>query len=629
MWIAGSAALLVLAAAFALHLLVDPERLKKAARDGALAAWERELLMGDVRLDFFPRPSLRASKVSLANPRWAKDPHLLQAEVVRADLELIPLLTGKVRIRKLSLEGVRAGLEVADDGAVSWELAAAKSAQTTSAAPVEGEETLQLAAVHIRNAQIVFRRQRADAEPWRVEEAVVESLPGLKDVRVDARIVRYERPLRVKARFADLSAIGEKGAVTDGSVEFDWGAARLAASGRFPLEKSLQGQDLGASMKAQSIHELFAFFGIERAKTAPMRLSLRARGAGGSVQVSEIVASLGELRVTGEAQVELEPKARVHARLQSDRVDWLRAIADAGGTIKPPVRNQEVFHPDRVAWRAVTSIGALDGTADLSVKSLKLGNGIEVKNLKARVAYGDGRMEIAPFSGEMLGGSARGAMRFDGAKKKLRFELDGENLLLQRWFHERGAKIPFEGGPMKVKARLDFAGATYRELAASVTGPLWIRMGRGTWNNARAGEAEEKMVRIFLPKDGTEVAFECAAADLEFQAGRASGRNIVAARSDVSQLLTSGTIDARAEAIDLRGRVVPRRGLRIGLSSFAGEVKVGGKFAKPTMEMDPDAAPAMLARAGAAIASAGVTVLGTALADAAESKNDPCEAVLK
>ena len=30
------------AAALALHVLVDPERLKKAARDRALAAWERE-----------------------------------------------------------------------------------------------------------------------------------------------------------------------------------------------------------------------------------------------------------------------------------------------------------------------------------------------------------------------------------------------------------------------------------------------------------------------------------------------------------------------------------------------------------------------------------------------------------
>ena len=57
-WTLGVSALLVLAVAICLHLLVDPERLKKAARDKALSAWERELLLGDVRFDFFPVPSL-------------------------------------------------------------------------------------------------------------------------------------------------------------------------------------------------------------------------------------------------------------------------------------------------------------------------------------------------------------------------------------------------------------------------------------------------------------------------------------------------------------------------------------------------------------------------------------------
>ena len=121
--------LLVAAAALALHALVDPQRLKKAARDRALAAWERELLMGDVELTLFPRPSLRAAKVAVANPSWAKEPHLLQADVVRADLELLPLLTGKVRVSSLALDGVKAALEVAEDGAVSWELKPASGAK--------------------------------------------------------------------------------------------------------------------------------------------------------------------------------------------------------------------------------------------------------------------------------------------------------------------------------------------------------------------------------------------------------------------------------------------------------------------------------------------------------------------
>src|SRR5687767_158238 len=121
LWTVGVAALLLVAAAAWLHALVDPERLTKAAHDRAPIAREPELPLGDSECPLFPVPSLRASKVSLANPAWAKDPHLLLAESVRADLELLPLLLGKVRIKHLALDGVKAGLEVADDGTASWE----------------------------------------------------------------------------------------------------------------------------------------------------------------------------------------------------------------------------------------------------------------------------------------------------------------------------------------------------------------------------------------------------------------------------------------------------------------------------------------------------------------------------
>jgi uncharacterized protein involved in outer membrane biogenesis len=234
---------------------------------------------------------------------------------------------------------------------------------------------------------------------------------------------------------------------------------------------------------------------------------------------------------------------------------------------------------------------------------------------------------LSPFSAQMLGGSARGALHLDGKAKTVRFELDGDQLLLERWFHERGSKIPFKGGPMKVDAKLNLAGATYRELAASVTGRFSARMGKGVWASQRAGEAEEMMVRALQPKDGQDVVFQCAAADLHFKSGRASGRNLVGARSDVSQLLTSGHVDVRAEALDLRGKVISRSGLRVGLASLAGDVQITGTLAKPTMRLDPDAKPAMLARAGAAIATAGATLIGSALVDVAESQNDPCRIV--
>jgi AsmA family protein len=621
--------LLVAAAALALHALVDPQRLKSAARDRALAAWERELLMGDVELTLFPRPSLRAAKVAVANPSWAREPHLLQADVVRADLELVPLLTGKVRIKSLAMDGVKAALEVADDGAVSWELKPAAEPKKPPPAEADVSDALQIATVEIRNARIVHREGREPSEPWLVEAARMESAPGHRNVRVEARLKRHGRALHVKARLEDLSALGDKGAATAGEALFDWGDARLEAKGRLPLDKSLAGMDVDAVLEAKSLQGLLAFFGFERGKTAPVHVKLKAVEDGGHVALRGIAAKLGALAVSGDGRISTGDRKKVHANLQAERLDWLKALADAGGTIRPKRRDGQIFHADPVAWRALGVIGGMEGSADLRIGTLRLGNGIELGKVKTKMTFGNGRLTLKPFAAEMLGGSGQGSLAFDSGKKSVRFELDGENLLLERWFRERGSKVPFTGGPMKASARLALAGATYRELASSVTGNVRLRMGKGVWDSKRVGEAEEVMVRALHPREDQAMELQCAAADLEFRNGRASGKDIVGARSDVSQLLTSGSVDLKEETLDLRGKVYARSGSRIGLASIASEVQVGGRLAKPTMQLDPDARPAVIARAGAAIATAGASLLGSAVVDAVEAKNNPCEIVFK
>lgn len=144
----------------------------------------------------------------------------------------------------------------------------------------------------------------------------------------------------------------------------------------------------------------------------------------------------------------------------------------------------------------------------------------------------------------------------------------------------------------------------------------------------RQRRAQEAMRQVqsqnaLLPKGNQAIQIQCAAANLDFKSGRASGKNLVGARSDVSQLLTSRHVDFRDESIDLRGNVYARSGVRLGLASIASDVQIAGKLAKPTMQLDPNATPAVLARAGAAIASAGATLIGGALVDALETKERP------
>ena len=626
-WTAGAVAAFAASAALAVYTLVDPQRLIDSAREDVRARWQRDLAVGGASLSLFPVPSIDAVKVALGNPPWAREPHLVRAERVRAEIELLPLMVGRLRVRELTLEGVHAGLEEGEDGRVSWELTPAPGDRGAGAAGEE--EVLQVAAVTIRDVRVHHRVRNVDAEPLHIREARIEAAPGMRDVRIAAQLARHGQALGVDARLADLSRLGEPGATTEGRVELDWGRTRATLEGTFPLERSLRGHALAGEVKSDSLEDLFAFLAVERGATAPFALRFESREDAGEIALRPLAAKLGALEVRGEARVRpAGKKTTFHARLEAGRLDWLRTLKDSGGIVKPPRRDGEIFHADPVAWRAVTTLGAIDGTAEVKVASLKLGNGIELSKVAAKVEMGGGRLAFEDFSAALLGGRASGSLAFDGRRERVRVELDGRGLLLERWFAERGSKVPFRGGPMRLTAKLALAGGTYRELAASVTGPLTLRMGPGRLDSKRASEAEEMMVRALVASESDEIDFECVAASLDFRDGRARGERLIGARSTVSQLLTAGVVDVREEKLDLRGTLEARKGAAVGVATLAGGVQVTGRLARPRMQLDPDSKPAIIARAGAAIATAGVTLLGETLIRAA-AREDPCEAVFQ
>ena len=134
------------------------------------------------------------------------------------------------------------------------------------------------------------------------------------------------------------------------------------------------------------------------------------------------------------------------------------------------------------------------------------------------------------------------------------------------------------------------------------------------------------MTNAFASEGAERVRFECVTAYLPFKAGVAHGRSMVGFKTEASELITSGSLNLRDESIDLHGRVRANKGVTLGLAQIAPDVKIGGHLARPEMSLDPDATPGVIARAGAAIATLGATVIGSALIEKmAPDHADPCE----
>jgi AsmA family protein len=278
-------------------------------------------------------------------------------------------------------------------------------------------------------------------------------------------------------------------------------------------------------------------------------------------------------------------------------------------------------------WPMLASMEGKRGTLEVAFGKLRLPDGIELGHAKGRMSIEGDRLQLDPFSAQLLGGSATASIRLEASGKKAQVQLDADGVLLERWFHERHRPVRFTGGPMKVKASFSTSGASMKELAAGMTGPVSIHMGPGVYSSKVAGDWEALMVKFSKKDSAEEIDFECGAASLPFQSGRATGKDIIAARSRESRLVVSGDVDLREESVELRGRLRPKPAEGIGLATIADDLLISGPIRKMKVKLDPESKPKVIAKAAGAIVTAGVSVLASAASNDASRDPDPCEAV--
>lgn len=622
--LAGAVFLLAVAGGLALRTLVDPQHLVKEARERARSALGRDLQLGAVRLDLFPRPILVAHDLVLANPAWAKERELVRARRVVANLALWPLLLGRTRVESVVLDGARVDLEVRSDGAKSWEIGGGSA----HASPVHpsGAAWSDIEAVKISDAEVAYRGYDGVVDAWRIENASV-SMDGLRDVRVDAKLARNGHPLHLEGRFADLSRLGQAGATSRGNVQLDWGKTRVTADGRLPLDHGMEEATFEATLHSDSLEDALAFFGKRERHTARLDARATVTRSRSEVRLANLAVALGGQKLAGEWKFDLGKKpSHFAARLASDDFDWGRALVDAGNPEPPPNPPGEMFVVRPLPWGMLAAMQGRRGDIDLAFRRLVLPDGIELRDASGKVAIEGDHLRLDPFAARALGGSVKATLQLEAGGKAAQLELAGDGVQLERWFRERHRPVHFQGGPMKIHASIHAAGESMKQMVASMSGPVSIAMRDGVWDSKVAGDWEARMVN-FAKDSKQEIDFECVGAALSFESGRAEGKDFIGARSRESRLLLSGTVDLREEHVDLKGRVRPKPDSGVGLSTIADEIEIDGPLHHMKAELAPEAKPKAIAKGALAIVTAGISAVASAASNSAAPDPDPCEQV--
>jgi uncharacterized protein involved in outer membrane biogenesis len=479
-----------------------------------------------------------------------------------------------------------------------------------------------------------FRSRRADSGDIRLE--------------VDGRIADLSEPHGVDARFdislpslalldflapgtplpdLPLAVRGQLHNGPDGTrlegVELSSGAlraslgGRLLPGGRFDLALQAEGPDAG---------ELRPLINVA---LPPEPFSLQARLAGSTeaFELTALEAQLGQSRAGGELAISLGAPRRIAGTLRSPLLDLSRWTGEPDEPQPEPASAERpAFVFDDTPVTRITDYG-LELDLDLGVKKLDLGNS-RIHDVELGAKLTGKRLELSPFSLRGASGgllSGRATLDDRGDKPRLELELLGQDLRLGLATIEGqdSATIP----ATEIHLQMAGSGATQREMASGLNGKLRLYQGPGLV--AAAGlqflfsDFLTELLELLNPfaEKTTYTQLDCTVAAADIVDGVATLNPVVFNTRQIT-IFSQGSIDLRSERLDLSFNTKPRQG--IGLSTgvvINPFIKVGGRLAEPAIELDPKGAAVS---GGAAVATAGLTLLAKSFSDRFLSSRDPC-----
>jgi uncharacterized protein involved in outer membrane biogenesis len=138
---------------------IDFNQYKTLIADEARKATGRELaIAGDIELEVSFSPSLAVAGVSFANAPWGSAPAMATVERFEAQVDVMPLFGGEVRVRRLVLDGADILLETDKEGRGNWLMAGQEAEEPAPAEEAAGELTIPtFDRVVVRDATVTYR----------------------------------------------------------------------------------------------------------------------------------------------------------------------------------------------------------------------------------------------------------------------------------------------------------------------------------------------------------------------------------------------------------------------------------------------------------------------------------------
>jgi uncharacterized protein involved in outer membrane biogenesis len=602
-WILTGVAAVVVALVVAGYVALsslDLDELREVVQAEAKKATGRDLVVsGPIDLAISLTPAVAVEGVSFANADWGSQPQMAKIDRFEIELELLPLISGEYRVKRLVLIGADLLFETKADGTGNWAFetadAPAQSAGAEGEAANRGAMKLpEIDRVSIEDSRLTYRDGRSG-------EALVL---GVEELSLTAK--------------GETLAVGFEGSYQDEKIELsgELGAlGRLVGGGDYPV--SLKGEvaeaeleivgslrdvasapkpDLRFSLAGDSLAAFNSLAGAELPPLGPYSLSGRLTGDGKTFNIEGLSAKVENSDLAGDLSVALGGKRpKVTASLNAALLNLAdfqgedeSAEAETGGQKagddKPAAKAARFVIPDTPL--PLAALGALDAEVTAKVGVLRLQEGLEATDVALTLALTGGNLAIAPLSAGFSGGAIDGDIRLDGSKRNppVAIKLTVDDLDYGRLLKERELSEDMEG---LVDIDLDLAGSgvSPRAIASSLNGRTDVVGEKGVITNKILAVVASGLGEVLGPLFGgkEETTLNCVVSRFAIKDGVATSE-VQLLDSATFSLAGGGTFDLRDESLDLAFDTETRQA---ALVSLAIPFRVTGTLAKPSVAPDP------------------------------------------
>jgi uncharacterized protein involved in outer membrane biogenesis len=569
---------------------------------------------GDFQLYFAPLTiKFCAEQLVVSNPSWASRSNLFSADRIDSRIAPLSLLFGQRHAYWLDLTNGTADLEWnADHDLNSWSFGTSKGSGKPLELPRIDRATLRGTTVRYIDPKMPLLANLA-IDPIASSEARIGRAVGLHGTgkvrgtpfRVEAQLRSPDATLKTGENRLSLRA---------------WAAnSVIDVAGTLPSLADYQDVPLQIDARGHDLSELLAIIGVAMPHTRTYAIAAQMVNSGNVYRFTDMKGRFGDSDLAGKLTITNGKRLRLDSSLTTRRLDIIDAAAVIGYNpdivaSKGAVAAAEASGagPRRVMPRAalpVSTMQRFDANVDWRVGVVRSRN-VPISNIHVAIALDRGRLALSPLTFSMARGDIASDVVLDTRQRPSAdsFDMRLSPTPMGRLLAGYGVAESGTTGTLKGRIRLEGRGDTFHDALASSSGRIAMIMPNGTlWaRNIQLSELDigTFITKMFQGKLKEPVQINCGLIAFTVRDGIAAADPIVI-DTQKNLILGRGGFSFRTEDVDL---VIRAHGKRFSLFSAQSPVRLGGTFAKPTLDV---ISPQLLARAGV---GAGLGLVATPIA---------------